>query len=672
MKTRIISLLGIALFTFLCCTTQSGGKDEFVPEVYSLERTDDQVWHIASDAEYYAYFNKIQETYSFLIRETKDPAELRRLFMERDLKIATKRLEYMADKKEVARVVRSTGGWQGANPTGHLFRMQDVQRVPMQSFTPRDPEKYEYKEVNPGFLGTKITDAITAIIQFDRQMKERGIRLIIVPVPNSTQVYAHQLSNDIHLEDVVWHPWAHMIVKLLENDVETLDLLDLFKAYSGDNTTLNYIDHHWGQIGLDIVGQEIAHRLEKMKFDKQYYMDPALFERKTITVDTPALIPYWDHIDVSFLAAHMPLSSTYRRDQILYKGSPINKAPSHKSSPVLIMGDSFIPHAADTSSGIYAHLAYYTRIQPAAYSRDAGAAAPPDFFKQYVAGEEPEPKVVIWEIYGSAFNEVNNLNNWHVISLPERKNTPDLAESRKAVTAQQPLTADGLVLEAVHKPELVSGEVTDISELPDIKNLDYPDGLYAYHVRLDGPLAPGHAKGDTIVVYSQFMKDFKLMKQNIVKAGTRLDFYLEEWIPATGHTDKIGTMQLVDGLNDLENDVYFAHYQLPAAETRLARLDGKQQKDDPQSLTWKLSGIKIIETIKAVLNHEGGQPARFSLETSLDGTNWFTLYNCQSNGTEKETKVIAFGSGQAAMYVRFTGTEVNKTVDAGSLEIYGY
>ena len=683
MKNGLFLVSFIFAFVLASCSSQSDdSSSQIVPEVYSLERTEDEVWQINADAEYYDYFNKIHQTYALLLKDATDPAEIRRLFIERDLKIAEKRLEHMADTKLVKKVVHSTESSKGANASGHLFRMQDVYHVPWQAFTPKDPATYTYKEVDPGVMGGKGTDAMTAIIQFDRQMKERGINLIVVPVPNSTQVYAHELSNDLHLEDVVWHPWAHMIVKLLEYDVEVLDLLDLYKTYSGDNTTLNYYDHHWAHAGMEIVSREIAQRLERFSFDAKYYIDPDDIKVTPIKIPTPELIPYWDNIDMAFLTSRMPYSPQYDTVEILYKGAKIDKAPSFEDSPVLIMGDSFIFHAEETSSGIYAHLAYYTHIIPAAYSRNAGAAAPPGFFKQYVAGKGKEPNVVIWEIYGSAFNSVTNLNNWNVVSLPEPVDAPSNSGVRIASDAKLPDTEGSLSIESGRNLEWVEGEVTRVSEIPETEDLAYPDALYAYQIRITDDLSSRMEEGKTVTVYSQYLFDLDVDKDKILSVGDKRHFYLEDWMDASSKTEKIGTMQLVDDLDDFESDVYFAHLQRSGSGSNLAKLNKTYLEKDPGALTFQLKGLKLIESIKASVHHNGSGPARFNIETSLDGTNWFSLYECMSTGDGDDTEVITLESVHPASFVRFTGPSVKadipydntleNTDGFSGIEIYGY
>ena len=552
MNRKLVILLIIFASVLPGCST-SGNKDSdepLVAEVYSLERTDDEVWQIRKDSDYYRFFNEIHKTYDSIIRDTQDPEEKRRLFIERDLKIAKERLNYMADEKLVKKVVGGTELAFGTNATGHLFRLQDVSHVPRQQFTPSDPQHYEYEIIEPAF-STKLCDAMTSIIQFDRQLKERGVQLIVVPVPNSSQVYAHQLSNGINLEDVVWHPWAYMIEKLLEYDVEVLDLLDLFKAYSGDNTVLNYIDHHWGQAGLDIVGRELGQRFERFDFDGSYYLDPQKFDVKRISVNMPNLIPYWDKLDEGYIRSKMNIGMKYDTVGITYEGSVIQPVSTFEQSPVLLMGDSFVPHLAESSSGIYAHLAYYTHILPYAISQNAGAAKPPAWYMRYIAGKGKEPKVVIWEIYGSAFNEVNNLNDWMVVKMPE----PD-----PSAIAAEPAAKVKAAGASERNVSWISGEVVEVSSLPKVEDAaTYPDALYAYKVRVTDKQTSGLSNGETIVIYSQYLKEYEVIGQNIVSIGDTLSFFIEDWQKAEKATDKIGTMQLIDDLDDFESDVYYCY-----------------------------------------------------------------------------------------------------------------
>lgn len=646
-------ILLVLLACFSACAT--GGEPPLSapvePRNFSLERRDG-VWQVHHDSAYYRYFNEIHATYARLMSGITDPAELRRLIMERDLLVARRRREHLADPELVRSVIRATGKNMGANPTGQLFRMNDVDKIPSQSFTPRNPETFRYEPVNPGAGGSRGTDALTAIIQFDRQMKERGIKLIVVPVPNSAQVYAHLLHPDIFLEQVLWHPWAHMLVALLEHDVEVIDLLDLYKTYNGDNTVLNYIDHHWAQAGLEIVGEELAERVKRYSFDKSAYLDRSLFLKRQVTVNAPALIPYWDKIDVSYLAARMPFSPKYRRDQILYKGAPIDKAESHEDSPVLIMGDSFIPHAEETSSGIYAHFAYSTGILPAAYSRDAGAAAPPDFFKQYVAGKGKEPEVVIWQIYGSAMNEITNLNNWHVVSLPPpMAKSERSAEGNKAADPRAATSSSAQNFVSDQHLYLVSGEVIAVSAIPDAAKLDYPDALYAWHLRLDTAAGPDNPAGSTAVVYSRFMSGFVADASAVVKAGDRVRVYLEPWLGATRNTPQIATIQLVDDLGDFENEVFFAHARLQDSSPLPVALTHHPAFVDAETLVCELGAVSVLERLK-LHARSIPSPSDIRLETSLDGIHWFSPGRIRLSPGPESTVLVTLDGPHPARLVR--------------------
>ncbi len=553
MKAKNISGIFICLIILSNCTSISKPLEARPKqEKHSLLRADQGGWRIEHTSAYYQFFNQVHANYDLLLEQTEDPEEIRRLYIERDLIVARERLKYMADEELVSQVIGQSKSKYGTNATGHIFRLNDVYAVPRQRFTPPYPEDYTFEKLNPR-LGPKYTDAITAIIQFDLQLKERGVQLIVVPVPNSSQVYAHQLHENIRLEEVIWRPWAHMIVKLLEYDVEVLDLLDLYKTYSGDNTVLNYIDHHWGMAGLDIVGQELARRFKRIPFDPKDYIDRAEITRRPIQVPMPALIPYWDKLPEGWIRTEMGIPSKYDTEQIRYKGKNIYPVANSQKSPVLIMGDSFIPHLAEESAGIYAHLAYHTGIIPAAISRDAGAAKPPEWYRQSVAGNEVEPKVVIWQIYGSAFSERNDQNDWKVVNMP----APVSPASGRASA----LEGEHKDTAITRKPNWVNAKVVGLTPIPELKTMSsYPDALYAYQIEVLESVSGSLKSGQRLLVYSQFLKDYQLIEKNILSLGQNYTFYLEELAAVQAVDRRIATMQLLDSLDDYESPVFFARF----------------------------------------------------------------------------------------------------------------
>ncbi|MBN2509247.1 MAG: hypothetical protein JXB03_03180 [Spirochaetales bacterium] len=664
-------IISILIIMYGCASNSRNAEGTpLVQETYSLERVDGELWQIHKESAYYDHFNGIHQAYRLLIDAAGDPAEKRRLFLERDLMIARERLNYMADEQLVKEVVGGTEGALGTNASKHLFRLQDVHHVPRQNFTPPDPENYVYEEVSPRF-GSKMSDAITAIISFDRQLKKRGVQLIVVPVPNSSQVYAHQLHNDIDLEEVIWHPWAHMIVKLLEHDVEVLDLLDLYKAYSGDNTTLNYIDHHWGQAGLDIVGMELGQRFERFSFDEKYYIDPQKLKRSPISVSMPALIPHWDRLDAGYIRSRMGLGTQYETVRITYNGDVIDPVFSFEDSPVAIMGDSFIPHLAETSSGIYAHLAYHTRVIPYAMSQNAAAAKPPSWYMRTIAGQGKEPAVVIWEIYGSAFNQYTSQNDWHVVKMPEPDESLSVQKGAVAKTDQTGKHA----LKPLRDLSWVEGDVLKVSYLPKREDLStYPDALYAFQLRVTKGTPSGPSPGETIVVYRQFLKDYETITENIHAAGDRMGLYLEGWT-SVGRSDRyISTMQLIDDLDDFESELYFGHYAADASGMTLSEVKPSstvfgKSKDGASILTLSFASPVLLKSIGGVSLKD--KDLDFTLATSIDGNEWIAACECNIPSGNGKKEFLMFDSLHPAKFVRFIGIG-REDLDPHGLHVLAY
>jgi hypothetical protein len=254
----------------------------------------------------------------------------------------------------------------------------------------------------------------------------------------------------------------------------------------------------------------------------------------------------------------------------------------------------------------------------------------------------------------------------------------------------EPAAQKGFTITPDRKLEWITGEVIKVSEIPNLQKIDYPDALYAFQVRVTDKLSSRLEKGKTIVVYRQFTEKYKLMKDTILKKGDKRFFYLEQWKQATQAVDKIGTMQLVDDLEDYDSDIYFFHYEEAGRQTQLTKLNkaylekGAVDKAGKplEALTFRLDNIKLIANIKARLHPEKTKAALFTIETSIDGTNWFSLYKCISTGGEEEVRTIALESLQPALFVRFSGPAVRKVIafdnnkpDASGfsgLDIFGY
>ena len=117
---------------------------------------------------------------------------------------------------------------------------------------------YEYL-INPGFLRPEILhkrmlkgvqpDPVAAILDFDRQLKARGIRLVLLPVPVKPMIYADQLGGKlIPLQNPSFAAFKH---RLEDAGIVVIDLADEFAAMrkTGIEPYLK-TDTHWTPEGM--------------------------------------------------------------------------------------------------------------------------------------------------------------------------------------------------------------------------------------------------------------------------------------------------------------------------------------------------------------------------------------------------------------------------------------
>ena len=110
-------------------------------------------------------------------------------------------------------------------------------------------------------------DPLPAILDFQSQLKERGVKLLLVPVPAKAAVYPEKLMPGIRPgPDGRWprlDPHHHRFYRLLEeNGVHVVDLLPAFLSRrDGDGAYYCRTDSHWTSRASRLAARIIAQQL---------------------------------------------------------------------------------------------------------------------------------------------------------------------------------------------------------------------------------------------------------------------------------------------------------------------------------------------------------------------------------------------------------------------------
>jgi len=174
-------------------------------------------------------------------------------------------------------------------------------------------------------------DPLPAIVDFQKQLKARGIELLLVPVPPKAAIYPEKLVADTPLGDPgALEPLQHFYAELAASGVDVLDLSAVFaRERAGADALFCKTDSHWSGTGCVLAAKAISDRvratLNLAPSSNPYATQSAEVE---ITGDLGALLP---------ASAKKPAKETLRLRQVTLAGKALEPDPK---SPVLLMGDS--------------------------------------------------------------------------------------------------------------------------------------------------------------------------------------------------------------------------------------------------------------------------------------------------------------------------------------------
>jgi hypothetical protein len=135
-----------------------------------------------------------------------------------------------------------------------------------------DGEAADSKWVEPSARRTQRENVTRAIVQFRDQLRERGIVLVVMPVPGKPGVYPDQVTRRAIGRQSQFHsPTLQLLEALRHEGVATVDLFAAFAAArsgAGSATTNEplYLAHdtHWTPRGAQLAAQMVSIRLREM------------------------------------------------------------------------------------------------------------------------------------------------------------------------------------------------------------------------------------------------------------------------------------------------------------------------------------------------------------------------------------------------------------------------
>ncbi len=268
-------------------------------------------------------------------------------------------------------------------------------------------------------------DPVSAIVDYRDQLAARGIRLMVLPVPNKESVYPDRLTGRAELRHGLRAPRTRDVLdRLRAADVE---VVDLFNAYSQARQRPDaasqaplYLaqDTHWSPAGVQLAAHVVARRLVELG-----WIEPGQVEFS----ERPAPIHRLGDV-LRMLQAPMierrvdpeaaPSVQVIRRDT----GEPYKDAPE---SDVLVLGDSFTriyERDEPGAAGFIAHLAKELKRPLMGLVNDGGGST----LVRRELRDRPaflmNKKVVLWEFVERDIGL--GLEGWKLVPLPAAVDSP--------------------------------------------------------------------------------------------------------------------------------------------------------------------------------------------------------------------------------------------------------
>jgi len=261
------------------------------------------------------------------------------------------------------------------------------------------------------------SDCFCAILSFRDQLKERGIQLLVVSVPNKASIYPQKLAWRTSRIKQPVNPYTLEIISKLEKaGVEVVNLFEVFSQTLGieHQESMYYLpqDTHWSPHGMRTAAKAVARRILDLgwagKGAVEYDLKPVTIERYG---DVLRMIQV-PQIKRCFAPQQVHCTQVIDAgDGRLYQDEP--------NSEILVLGDSFLriyEQDEPGSAGFIAHLARELGLPLASIVNDGGAST---LVRQQLSrrpGLLSSKKLVIWEFVERDIRF--GTEGWQQIPLP--------------------------------------------------------------------------------------------------------------------------------------------------------------------------------------------------------------------------------------------------------------
>ena len=262
-------------------------------------------------------------------------------------------------------------------------------------------------------------DPFPAILDFRDQLAARGIRLVMMPVPNKDSIYPDRLtSRTVPGCALISAPTQELLNRLRAAHVEVIDLFKEFgearHRSSSASTSPLYLaqDTHWSPDGVALAARAAARHLVDLG-----WMQPGQVDYGERSAPVQRLGDILRMLQVPLIERRVPPETVSCRQVIRQDNGEVYK--DGPDAQILVLGDSFTriyQQDEPGAAGFIAHLSKELKQPMMSLVNDGGGST---LVRQELRGRPAflqDRKVVLWEFVERDIGL--GIEGWKLVPLP--------------------------------------------------------------------------------------------------------------------------------------------------------------------------------------------------------------------------------------------------------------
>jgi alginate O-acetyltransferase complex protein AlgJ len=365
----------------------------------------------------------------------------------------------------------------------------------------------------------RIAEAVRALTQLDAELKSRGIRLLLVPVPVKPVVESAPLSGDAIAEPLHNASYQKFLADLNASGIEVFDPTSLLLAALQESRASQFLktDTHWTPAAMESVAAALSKKI-----------NPSAAPHAALQKSAPVKVQNTG--DLAVMLQLLPEAGADLAETA--EIHPVTNSDPDPASEVLLLGDSFtnIYSTPDLGwgerAGLAEQLSWNLGKPIDRISINAGGALS---VRQSLARNPARLDGKKTVVYQFAVRELTS-GDWRSVSIP-------------AAVAQSQSTQGSAVLEGVVKA---------VSRLPEPGSVPYKDALISLHL--------GDINGDPkteALVFLKGMTANEPTEATALNPGDRISLGVVPWESVENKVGSITRIELDGEAAELET-VYWS------------------------------------------------------------------------------------------------------------------